>query len=94
MKRTILILLFGFILIIDFVSAAAQQPTKVFRIGYLSSFESTIDSSRSETIRLCPSWGGRLSTHTRRAKIFSSTAQISGIYTVATSQTMRKSALA
>jgi putative tryptophan/tyrosine transport system substrate-binding protein len=32
--------------------ALAQQPKKVFRIGYLSSFESAFESSRAEAIRL------------------------------------------
>jgi putative ABC transport system substrate-binding protein len=52
MKRTILILLFGFVFIIDFVSAAAQQPKKVPRIGYLSSVDPATESTRSEAIRL------------------------------------------
>ena len=52
MKRTILILVFGFILMIDFVSAEAQQPQKVFRIGYLSQQERARESARSEAIQL------------------------------------------
>ena len=77
-------------------SASAQQPKKVHRIGYLSAVDPATESSRSEAIRLVlrPSWGERLSAHTWRVKIFSNTAQISGIYTVATSQTMCKSTLA
>jgi hypothetical protein len=77
-------------------SASAQQPKKVHRIGYLSAVDPATESSRSEVIRLVlrPRWGERLSTHTWRVKIFSNTAQISGIYTVATSQTMCKSTLA
>jgi hypothetical protein len=73
-----------------------QQPKKVRRLRYISPSDPAIDSSRSEAIRLVlrPRWGERLSTHTWRAKIFSSAAQISGIYTVATSQTMCKSTLA
>lgn len=39
-------------------------------------------------------WDECFSAHIWRAKNFSSTAQISGIYTVATSQTMCKSTLA
>jgi hypothetical protein len=76
--------------------ADAQQPKKVPRIGYLSATDPAGESSRSEVIRLVlrPRWGERLSTHTWRVKIFSNTAQISGIYTVATSQTMCKSTLA
>jgi putative tryptophan/tyrosine transport system substrate-binding protein len=34
------------------VSAAAQQPKKIYRIGYLSSTDPTIDSPRSNGIRL------------------------------------------
>jgi putative tryptophan/tyrosine transport system substrate-binding protein len=34
------------------VSAAAQQPKKIYRIGYLSSTDPTIDSPRSDGIRL------------------------------------------
>jgi len=52
MKRTILILLFGFVLIIDFVSAAAQQPKKVPLIGYLSPLDAASESTRFEGIRL------------------------------------------
>ena len=52
MKRTILILAFGFILMIDFVSAEAQQPKKVTRIGYLSSQDPAYESARAEGIRL------------------------------------------
>lgn len=84
------------ILLITLVSAEAQQPKKVPLIGYLSPFDQARESTRAEAIRVAlrRSWGERLSTHTWRAKIFSSAAQISGIYTVATSQTMRKSTLA
>ena len=52
MKRSILILAFGFILMIDFVSAEAQQPKKVTRIGYLSSQDPAYESARAEGIRL------------------------------------------
>ena len=52
MKRTILILAFGFILMIDFVSADAQQPKKVTRIGYLSSVDLATESARAEGIRM------------------------------------------
>ena len=34
------------------VSAEAQQPKKVPRIGYLSSFDAASESTRSEAIRL------------------------------------------
>ena len=34
------------------LSAQAQQPKKVPRIGYLSAFEPTTESTRSEAIRL------------------------------------------
>ena len=33
-------------------SASAQQPTKIPRIGYLSSFEPASESARAEAIRL------------------------------------------
>jgi hypothetical protein len=77
-------------------SADAQQPKKVPRLRYLAPSDPAIDSSRSEAIRrvLRPRWGECLSTHTWRVKIFSNTVQISGIYTVATSQSMCKSTLA
>jgi putative ABC transport system substrate-binding protein len=40
------------VLLITFVSAGAQQPKKVPRIGYLSSADAARDSARSEAIRL------------------------------------------
>ena len=50
MKRTILILVFGFILMIDFVCADAQQPKKVTRIGYASSQDPGYEAARAEGI--------------------------------------------
>jgi putative ABC transport system substrate-binding protein len=41
-------------LLITFVSVEAQQPKKVFRIGYLSSLDAARESARSEAIRLAP----------------------------------------
>jgi hypothetical protein len=38
------------------VIAEAQQPKKVFRIGYLSSGNPTSDSVRAEGIRLAAMW--------------------------------------
>jgi putative ABC transport system substrate-binding protein len=52
MKRNVLILVFGFILMIDFVPAEAQQPKKAFRIGYLAPGNPTTESADSEGIRL------------------------------------------
>jgi putative ABC transport system substrate-binding protein len=52
MKRNVLILVFGFILMMDFGPADAQQPTKIPRIGYLSSQDSARESARTEAIRL------------------------------------------
>jgi putative ABC transport system substrate-binding protein len=52
MKRTILILLFGFVFIIDFVSAAPQQPKKVPLLGYLLTGNAAGVSTRFEGIRL------------------------------------------
>src|SRR5262245_37260164 len=76
--------------------AQAQQPKKIPRIGHLSNIDPARDSVCYDAIRLVlhARWGERLSTHPLRSKIFSSAAQISGIYTVATSQTMCKSTLA
>ena len=51
MKRTILILVYGFILMIDFVSAEAQQQGKVPRIGYLSATDPARESARAKAIR-------------------------------------------
>src|SRR5262245_11990797 len=52
MKRTILILVFGFFLMIDFVSADSQQAKKIPRIGYLSVSDADSDYARAEGIRL------------------------------------------
>ena len=51
MKRTILILILGFILMIDSVSAQAPQPTKVPRIGYLSVASASAIAARHEAFR-------------------------------------------
>jgi putative tryptophan/tyrosine transport system substrate-binding protein len=45
-------ILIAVILLAVCVSAGAQQPTKVFRIGYLSTTDPSRESARSEAIRL------------------------------------------
>jgi hypothetical protein len=42
----------AFVLVAAVVVASAQQPKKVFRIGYLSSADPAFESTRSEAIRL------------------------------------------
>jgi hypothetical protein len=37
-------------------SAEAQQPAKVYRIGYLSPGDAASDSTRAEAIRLAAMW--------------------------------------
>jgi hypothetical protein len=41
------------------VIAEAQQPKKVYRIGYLSQFEPAREFPRSETTRLAAMWMSR-----------------------------------
>jgi putative tryptophan/tyrosine transport system substrate-binding protein len=41
-----------FVLVVTGAVAQAQQPTKIFRIGYLSSFDPARESARAEAIRL------------------------------------------
>jgi hypothetical protein len=55
---------------------------------------SRVDADDPRGVRLVRGRRECLSAHTWRAKSLSNTAQISGIYTVATSQTMCKSTLA
>jgi hypothetical protein len=38
------------------VIAEAQQPKKVFRIGYLSALDPALESARAEAIRLAAMW--------------------------------------
>ena len=52
MKREITVLTLCAMLFALCSSAAAQQPKKVPRIGYLSSFDPASESTRSEAIRL------------------------------------------
>ena len=52
MKRKISILTLSAILLAPCSTVEAQQPKKVPRIGYLSSFDPASDSTRSEAIRL------------------------------------------
>jgi putative ABC transport system substrate-binding protein len=51
MKRTILILILGFILMIDSVSAQAQQPARIPRIGILIASPASTFSARIEAFR-------------------------------------------
>jgi putative ABC transport system substrate-binding protein len=51
-KAGVLSILFVVVLLAVAVIAGAQQPKKVPRIGYLSSFDPVTDSARTEAIRL------------------------------------------
>src|SRR5215510_15091374 len=44
--------LLGILILVSIHLAEAQQPKKVYRIGYLSAFDPAIESARSEAIRL------------------------------------------
>jgi putative tryptophan/tyrosine transport system substrate-binding protein len=52
LRKTVVGLALGPLLFAFSVSAQAQQPKKILRIGYLSAFESAFESSRAEAIRL------------------------------------------
>src|ERR1043166_8126761 len=52
LRKTALTTLFAAALLAVAVIAAAQQPKKIVRIGYLSSFDPAGESARSEGIRL------------------------------------------
>ena len=52
MKQKITVLTLGAMLLALCVSAEAQQPKKVSRIGYLAASDPATDSARSEAIRL------------------------------------------
>ena len=52
MNRRIVVGLLTTLLLITLPSAQAQQPKKVSRIGYLSSFDPASESARAEAIRL------------------------------------------
>jgi putative ABC transport system substrate-binding protein len=45
-------ILVAVVLLVLGVTAEAQQPKKVPRIGYLSAFDAATDSTRAEAIRL------------------------------------------
>jgi hypothetical protein len=46
-------------LVVVAVIAEAQQPKKVFRIGYLVATDQSADSARFEAIRLAAMWMSR-----------------------------------
>ena len=52
MKKTIFCVALGVLILVLYVSAEAQQPKKVARIGYLSPRDATTESIRVEGIRL------------------------------------------
>jgi putative ABC transport system substrate-binding protein len=52
MKRKIIICLLITVLLLTVSSVGAQQPKKILRIGYLSSFDPAGESARAEGIRL------------------------------------------
>ena len=52
MKKTIFCVALGVLLLVLYVSAEAQQPKKIPRIGYLAPFDSARESTRAEAIRL------------------------------------------
>ena len=51
-RKLVGVSLIAFTLVIGGVEASAQQPKKVYRIGYLSSSDPAADSARSEAVRL------------------------------------------
>jgi putative ABC transport system substrate-binding protein len=52
MKKKITVLTLCAMLLALCVSASAQQPTKIPRIGYLSQFDAARESARAQAIRL------------------------------------------
>jgi putative ABC transport system substrate-binding protein len=52
MRKVVFGFILGAMLFVLCVSAEAQQPKKVYRIGYLSSFDAASDSDGTEAIRL------------------------------------------
>jgi hypothetical protein len=52
MKRIMTVITLCALLFVLCFSASAQQPKKVSRIGYLSTFDPATESARSEAIRL------------------------------------------
>ena len=51
-KAAVPSILVASVLLVLGVTAEAQQPKKVPRIGYLSAFDAATDSTRAEAIRL------------------------------------------
>ena len=51
-RRSLGLLVIAFLLVVTNAVAQAQQPKKVYRIGYLSQFEPARESSRSEATRV------------------------------------------
>ena len=51
-KPAVLLILFAVVLLAVAIPAEAQQPKKIYRIGYLSSTDPATESTRSEAIRL------------------------------------------
>jgi putative ABC transport system substrate-binding protein len=51
-KAAVPSILVAVVLLVLGVTAEAQQPKKVPRIGYLSAFDAATDSTRAEAIRL------------------------------------------
>ena len=56
MKKSAASILVAAVLLALGVSAEAQQPKKVPRIGYLAGSDPARDSTRSEAIRLAAMW--------------------------------------
>jgi ABC-type nitrate/sulfonate/bicarbonate transport system substrate-binding protein len=54
MKKKITVLALSALLYALSASAQAQQPKKIYRIGYLSATDPAPESARSEAIRLAP----------------------------------------
>ena len=52
MKKKVTLVMLAALILACFQLAEAQQPKKVPRIGYLSSFDPATESARSEAIRL------------------------------------------
>ena len=52
MKKKITLVMLAALIVACFQLAAAQQPKKILRIGYLSSFDPAGESARSEGVRL------------------------------------------
>jgi hypothetical protein len=55
-KAAVPTILVAVVLLAIGVIAEAQQPKKVYRIGYLSAYDPAAESARSEAIRLAAMW--------------------------------------